>query len=348
MANSTTTPHSSPLRDVNIVGVSGAPISGSNPIPVSGSFTGSSASVGLTGATAPTSADEIGWVDGSGNLTNVKTATPLPVVQTGTPALPTGASTSAKQPALGTAGTASTDVLTIQGIASMTKLLVTPDSVALPANQSVNVAQVNGVTTSTGTGAVGTGTARVAVGTDTATVAGSVPGTAGSPSVFVGVSGAAASGATVVGNPVLEGGRAATTNPTAVSDGQAVAVMLTKSGKTVIVDGAPRELKGTQKATLSNTTSETTIITAGGSGVFDDVYGLVLANTGATTTKVDIRDATAGTIIMTFEVPTLETRGFMVSAGSAVSQTTANNNWTAQCAAATTAMEITAFFVKTT
>lgn len=34
--------------------------------------------------------------------------------------LPTGASTAAKQPALGTAGTASTDVITVQGIASAT------------------------------------------------------------------------------------------------------------------------------------------------------------------------------------------------------------------------------------
>ncbi len=79
----------------------------------------------------------------------------------GTITLPTGAATAAKQPALGTAGTASTDVITVQGAASMTKLLVTPDSVALPANQSVNVAQVNGVTTSVNTGAAGTGTQRV-------------------------------------------------------------------------------------------------------------------------------------------------------------------------------------------
>ena len=41
------------------------------------------------------------------------------------------------------------------------KLLVTPDSVALPANQSVNVSQVNGVTVLTGVGAAGTGTQRV-------------------------------------------------------------------------------------------------------------------------------------------------------------------------------------------
>ena len=80
--------------------------------------------------------------------------------------LPTGASTAAKQPALGTAGTASTDVITIQGIASMTKLLVTPDSVALPANQSVNVAQINGVAPTMGNGASGTGVQRVTVAND--------------------------------------------------------------------------------------------------------------------------------------------------------------------------------------
>lgn len=83
-----------------------------------------------------------------------------------TPDLPSGASTAAKQPALGTAGTASTDVISIQGIASMTKLLVTPDSVALPANQSVNVAQINGVTPLMGAGNTGTGSARVTIATD--------------------------------------------------------------------------------------------------------------------------------------------------------------------------------------
>lgn len=87
---------------------------------------------------------------GTWNVTNVS----------GTVSLPTGASTAAKQPALGTAGTASADVITVQGIASMTKLLVTPDSVALPANQSVNVAQINGNTVTTGVGISGTGVPR--------------------------------------------------------------------------------------------------------------------------------------------------------------------------------------------
>lgn len=46
--------------------------------------------------------------------------------------LPSGASTSAKQPALGTAGTASSDVITVQGIASMTALKVDGSAVTQP------------------------------------------------------------------------------------------------------------------------------------------------------------------------------------------------------------------------
>ena len=42
--------------------------------------------------------------------------------------LPAGAATAAKQPALGTSGTASADVITVQGAAGMVKLLVTPDN----------------------------------------------------------------------------------------------------------------------------------------------------------------------------------------------------------------------------
>jgi hypothetical protein len=79
--------------------------------------------------------------------------------------LPSGASTAAKQPALGTAGSASADVITIQGVASMTKLLVTPD-----ANSAVNVAQINGVTPLMGAGNTGTGSPRVTIATDQANV----------------------------------------------------------------------------------------------------------------------------------------------------------------------------------
>lgn len=46
--------------------------------------------------------------------------------------LPSGASTAAKQPALGTAGTAASDVLSVQGIASMTALKVDGSAVTQP------------------------------------------------------------------------------------------------------------------------------------------------------------------------------------------------------------------------
>lgn len=51
--------------------------------------------------------------------------------------LPTGAATSAKQPALGTAGTASSDVITVQGIASMTPLKVDGSGVTQPISGSI-------------------------------------------------------------------------------------------------------------------------------------------------------------------------------------------------------------------
>lgn len=46
--------------------------------------------------------------------------------------LPTGAATAAKQPALGTAGSASADVISVQGVASMTALKVDPSAVTSP------------------------------------------------------------------------------------------------------------------------------------------------------------------------------------------------------------------------
>lgn len=143
----------------------------------------------------PTGANVIGAVTQSGtwNVTNVS----------GTVSLPTGAATAAKQPALGTAGSASADVLTVQGVASMTPLLstlsgtnnittvttvttvaaVTAISNALPAGtnlmgkvgldqttpgttNAVALAQLGATTVSTGNGVAGAGCLRVSVASD--------------------------------------------------------------------------------------------------------------------------------------------------------------------------------------
>ena len=91
--------------------------------------------------------------------------------------LPAGAATSAKQPALGTAGSASADVLTVQGIASMIALKVDGSGVTQPVSGTVtanagtgtfgvNVAQVAGTATDTNSGNKSAGTQRVVIATD--------------------------------------------------------------------------------------------------------------------------------------------------------------------------------------
>ena len=124
-----------------------------------------------TGTTAQPASQSGTWTVQPGNTANTTawkvdgSAVTQPVSAASLP-LPSGASTAAKQPALGIAGTANADVITVQGIAGMTKVLVTPDSVALPANQSVNVAQVNGVAPLMGNGITGTGSQRVTIASD--------------------------------------------------------------------------------------------------------------------------------------------------------------------------------------
>ena len=96
--------------------------------------------------------------DPTGSTTQPVSATSLP--------LPTGAATAAKQPALGTAGTASVDVLTVQGITSMTPLKVDGSGVTQPVSGALTDTQlratpvpVSGSITATNASVSTTGTA---------------------------------------------------------------------------------------------------------------------------------------------------------------------------------------------
>lgn len=87
--------------------------------------------------------------------------------------LPTGAATAAKQPALGTAGTASADVITVQGIASMTALKVDGSAVTQPVSDAGGSLTVDGTvavsnlpaTADTNSGAAGASTLRTVLAT---------------------------------------------------------------------------------------------------------------------------------------------------------------------------------------
>lgn len=106
--------------------------------------------------------------------------TAVPVSGTVTTTPPANASTNVAQVAGTTADTNSgvksagtlRVVLATDQPALTNKLLVTPDSVALPANQSVNEAQIGGVAPTMGNGASGTGVQRVTVASDSTGVLG--------------------------------------------------------------------------------------------------------------------------------------------------------------------------------
>ena len=107
-----------------------------------------------------------------------------------------------------------------------------------------------------------------------------------------------------------------------------------------------RDALGTQQTTIASSTSETTIVSAAGTNISADLYGLIVTNTSSTYTKVTIKDSTGGTTRMVISVPPQETRGFMVPAAAAVPQSASNNNWTATCGTSVANIEITALFCR--
>jgi hypothetical protein len=205
-------------------------------------------------------------VDGSA-VTQPISASSLP--------LPTGAATAAKQPALGTAGSASADVITVQGIASMTALKVDGSAVTQPVSGTVtanagsgnfatNTAQINGSTVSTAAtgvqkvGIVGNGGAAV----DATVGAGTAPANA------------------IVGASVYNSSAPAPTN------GQSMALQADQSGNL-------RTLHGIATATLSAWNSATAL----------NATQTIFTNSGATAAIIQLVQTstlTAGAV--TFEV----------------------------------------------
>lgn len=211
------------------------------------------------------------------------------------------------------------------------KLLVTPDSVALPANQSVNVAQINGVTPLMGNGATGTGSPRGTISSDNTAIANWGHG---------------ATGATAPTGATYTGTLGQTALPAAVTAGQMAGPLADTFGRQVMLPFGFRQLLACQGTTISASTTETTILTAAGANVFADPYLLVISNTSASTnTRIDIRDATAGSILFSLEsIGGANPTGF--NSPTPIPQTTANNNWTAQAATSTTDLRVYVCYIK--
>lgn len=113
-----------------------------------------------------------------------------------------------------------------------------------------------------------------------------------------------------------------------------------------LFQGSIRGLRASQRVT-TNTAAEVVIVNAINASTIADLYGLVLANTGNTSTQVDIRYGIGSAILMSFQVASSDTGGFMLPTADAIpgSLASANFSWTAQCAASTV-IAITALYVR--
>lgn len=222
-------------------------------VPVSGPLTDTqlrATAVPVSLATAPTTSVTQGtspWVVGQSTATNLKAqaeayqggsavgaANPLQVSLANTGANATAVKvdgSAATQPVSGTvtanqgtspwivagggtAGSAATGVVTVQGIPSMTKLLVTPD-----ANSAVNVAQLAGIATSVNSGNKDAGTLRVVIATDQPELTNSQPVTLQAGSNLagdVGIQPRAANGLTTMNATSSDGATALTSTAQAI------------------------------------------------------------------------------------------------------------------------------------
>lgn len=238
-------------------------------------------------------------------------------------ALPTGSNTIGKVDILGNAGAA---------------MDAAGQNATSPANELLTACQFNTTPTTIVPGNVSpvqcTNAGSLIIHPDgTVTVSGTVTANQGSPPWQF--QGDVAAGSANSGNPLQDGGVAHTALPTAVSDGQRMSVMTDKFGR-VAVTGADRALVTTCPSVTVNSTTETTLCSAGGAGVFLDLKAISCTNNSATLVRVDIRDSTAGTVQFSRALAA-SGGGFIQSfADVPYKQTTANNNWTIQLSSAVT------------
>ncbi len=131
--------------------------------------------------------------------------------------------------------------------------------------------------------------------------------------------------------PLKIGGVARTTNRTAVTDGDRVNLAADDMGRLLTREGQPRDLIVQQTVAISNSTTETTILTAGAAGVFHDLTHLTITNATATAVVVTIKDATAGTTRGIYNIAA--SGGITISYTRPFVQAAAANNWTATLSA---------------
>lgn len=134
-------------------------------------------------------------------------------------------------------------------------------------------------------------------------------------------------------------GVARVTLPTVVPDGRPVTPMNDTIGRQVAAGACPRDLVVQQQTTITNSTSETTILSAI-SGFHADITSLDITDATSTAVTITIKDSTAGTTRAIYDlaanggIAKLWMTPFMQAAA-------VNNNWTATLSNNTTTVHFT-------
>lgn len=116
-------------------------------------------------------------------------------------------------------------------------------------------------------------------------------------SLFGGTSAAGgATGAAVPAGALLAAARAMNANPTAVANGQLVAIAADLAGRVITQPLNYRTLFG-QTATTISATGATTIVAAGAASVFRDLLALIITTAGAAAQTITISDGTLSWIL---------------------------------------------------
>lgn len=192
----------------------------------------------------------------------------------------------------------------------------------------------------------------VSLKTDSGTGAAEV--TTGSGSPLLGIS-ADLTGTSAVKGGVADGGtpdpavlagcRVATTLPTSQADAKQQSIMCGGDGRIAFVPYGPRELTGNTALISLTDTTETSLLAAGSSGVFNDLTWVKVCNKNATTVAdVDFRDVTAGTVRDSWHVPPDRCTGGPLP--TTLKQTTAASAWTVKEQSTVSSVTVIATYVQ--
>lgn len=120
-----------------------------------------------------------------------------------------------------------------------------------------------------------------------------------------------------------------TTNKTAKSDGADIRAKADDIGRQITRPVQARDLMATayvSLATGSGFGTETTLLAAGGAGVFHDLIFVLGTNDSDAAVTASLRDVTGGNVVTSIQIPAYATSG--VSIPVPYPQGNANNNWT--------------------